>query len=358
MNEKRGKNKDANRDPISGESGSHPVGTGVGAVAGGAAGAAAGAATGAAVGTAGAGPIGTGIGAAVGAVVGGLAGHGAAEGLNPTNEPGEGRYIDYTVVDCSENKVGTVDSVWLDYNGQPAYVAIRTGWLGMGQTHVVPAQNADVSESRRVIRLPYTEDQIKGSPEFDASAQLQSDDEERIGTYYSSHGFQRDNWLRDRDVAADQTHLRETKTKNVDEKSIKLKDEELKVGKREVEAGGVRLRKVVRTEVVNQPVELKREEIVIERVPASEARGSDVGDFSEDEIYMPLRREEAVVGKETRVREEVRIGKRQETEQQTISDTVRHEDVEIEKESTESRLDATGSRAKTERYQPKERSRS
>ena len=43
-----------------------------------------------------------------------------------------------------------------------------------------------------------------------------------------------------------------------------------KVGKREVEYGGVRLRKVVKTEVVNQPVELTREEIVIERVPAGQ----------------------------------------------------------------------------------------
>src|SRR5688572_12921231 len=162
MNEKRGKNKDANRDPISGEPGSHPVGTGVGAVAGGAAGAAAGAATGAAVGTAGAGPIGTAVGAAAGAIVGGLAGHGTAEGLNPTSTPGEGRYIDYTVVDRNEAKIGTVDSVWLDGNGQPAYLAVRSGWLGMGKTYVVPAQNADVRNRRRVIRLPYTIDQIKG----------------------------------------------------------------------------------------------------------------------------------------------------------------------------------------------------
>jgi uncharacterized protein (TIGR02271 family) len=357
MNEKRGKNKDANRDPISGEPGSHPVGTGVGAVAGGAAGAAAGAATGAAVGTAGAGPIGTGIGAAVGAIVGGLAGHGTAEGLSPTNAPGEGRYIDYTVVDRNEDKIGTVDSVWLDHNNQPAYLAIRTGWLGMGKTHVVPAQNADVRNRRRVIRLPYTMEQIKSSPDLDASAQLQSTDEERIGTYYGAHGFERDRWLRDRDVAADETRLRSGQTENVEQRSIKLKDEELRVGKREVEAGGVRLRKVVRTEVVNQPVELQREEIVIERVPASEATRAEAGDFTEDEIYVPLRREEAVVAKESKVREEVRVGKRKETEQQTVSDTVRHEDVEIENES-ESRLDATGSRARTERYQPKERSRS
>jgi hypothetical protein len=72
------RNPAANPDPITGEAGSHPVGTGVGAIAGGVA-------TGAAVGTM-AGPIGTAIGAAVGAVVGGLAGKGIAELIDPTVE--------------------------------------------------------------------------------------------------------------------------------------------------------------------------------------------------------------------------------------------------------------------------------
>jgi phage tail tape-measure protein len=67
-----------NRDPLSGEAGAHPVGTGVGAALGGAA-------AGAAVGTV-AGPIGTAVGAAVGAVAGGLFGKGVAEGLDPTAE--------------------------------------------------------------------------------------------------------------------------------------------------------------------------------------------------------------------------------------------------------------------------------
>lgn len=68
----------ANRDPISGAPGAHPVGTGIGAAAGGIA-------AGAAVGTV-AGPVGTAIGAAVGAIVGGLAGKGVAEGIDPTVE--------------------------------------------------------------------------------------------------------------------------------------------------------------------------------------------------------------------------------------------------------------------------------
>lgn len=68
---------DRNPDPITGESGAHPIGTGIGAAGG--------AVTGAAAGSL-AGPIGTAVGAVVGAVVGGLAGKGAAEAVNPTAE--------------------------------------------------------------------------------------------------------------------------------------------------------------------------------------------------------------------------------------------------------------------------------
>ncbi len=72
------RDKDENRDPISGEPGSHPIGTGLGA-------AGAGAATGA-LGGAVAGPIGAAVGAVVGAVAGGLAGKGIAESIDPTAE--------------------------------------------------------------------------------------------------------------------------------------------------------------------------------------------------------------------------------------------------------------------------------
>ena len=89
--------RDANRDPLSGRAGAHPVGTGVGAAVGGAAvggaavAAVTGTATGAAIGTA-AGPVGTAVGAVVGAaagaVAGGLAGKAIAEHVNPTEEHG------------------------------------------------------------------------------------------------------------------------------------------------------------------------------------------------------------------------------------------------------------------------------
>ena len=68
---------DLNADPITGQPGSHPVGTGVGAASG--------AAAGAAIGTV-AGPLGTLVGGAIGAVVGAVAAHNAGEALNPTEE--------------------------------------------------------------------------------------------------------------------------------------------------------------------------------------------------------------------------------------------------------------------------------
>jgi uncharacterized protein YcfJ len=69
--------KQENRDPISGEPGCHPLGTGVGSVTG--------AATGAVLGAPG-GPIGMAVGGVVGAIAGASTGHGIAEELNPTAE--------------------------------------------------------------------------------------------------------------------------------------------------------------------------------------------------------------------------------------------------------------------------------
>lgn len=309
MNSKK-KNENPNRDPITCEPGSHPVGTGAGALAGGAAGAAAGAAGG---------PVGAGIGAAAGAVLGGLGGKAAGEKFNPTHSSEIGRFIDYTVVDRSGEKVGTVDAVWEDETGQPYYVAVRSGWLGLGKAHVVPAERAEVSERDRKIRLPYEAEQMKNAPAFDCAADMDDSSHRSIREYF---GLKRGG-------TAPQPARNDRDMK--DETTIKLKAEEVNVGKREIEYGGIRLRKVIRTETVNQPVELKREEIVIERAPVNRETRADAN-FDEKEVYIPLRREEPVVEKRAVTKEEVRVGKRTDIDRREVSETFRTEDVEIEKE--------------------------
>jgi len=112
----RTNNPDANRDPITGAPGSHPVGTGVGALGGGAAGAAAGAAIGSVVPGAGT-VVGGVIGAVVGATGGGLAGKGVAEQVNPTAEDA------YWRENYKTRPYYSADTSYDDY--APAY---RYGW--------------------------------------------------------------------------------------------------------------------------------------------------------------------------------------------------------------------------------------
>ena len=102
------RDEDANLDPISGEPGAHPVGTGLGA-------AAAGAATGALGGAVG-GPVGAAVGAVIGAVAGGLAGKGVAESVDPTTEAAYWR-------DNHANRPYAADSSYDEYG--PAY---QYGW--------------------------------------------------------------------------------------------------------------------------------------------------------------------------------------------------------------------------------------
>lgn len=111
---------------------------------------------------------------------------------------------------------------------------------------------------------------------------------------------------------------------------INLLSEVLRVNKERVETGEVRLRKDVRTENQTIQVPVSREELVIERVATNErsATGEQIGD--NNEIRVPLSEERVRVEKTPVVREEVRVGKRQVQDTQTVSDDVRHEELEVE----------------------------
>src|SRR5262249_9481340 len=84
---------------------------------------------------------------------------------------------------------------------------------------------------------------------------------------------------------------------------VPLYAEQLNVGKREIDNGSVTLKKIVKTETVNQPVELRREELVIERQSggaAVQGQPAFTGQpFQEQETTIHLKREVAVVEKAT-----------------------------------------------------------
>ena len=119
----------------------------------------------------------------------------------------------------------------------------------------------------------------------------------------------------------------------VEEERIPIVEEELRVGKREVERGGARVRTYVREVPVREEVTLREEHVQVERRPVEQGTtpAGATGDMLQDRtIEMVERAEEAVVQKVANVREEVVVTKTAEERTEQIQDTVRRTEVEVE----------------------------
>jgi uncharacterized protein (TIGR02271 family) len=118
---------------------------------------------------------------------------------------------------------------------------------------------------------------------------------------------------------------------NTGERRIQLLGEMLRVHKELVQKGEVRVRKEVVTENRMMEVPVTREELVIERRDASGGVPVDTNIGEGEEIRVPLTEEQVRVDKQPVVTDEVRIGKKQVTDTRKVSDTVKHEEVKVEK---------------------------
>lgn len=114
---------------------------------------------------------------------------------------------------------------------------------------------------------------------------------------------------------------------------VPVVEERLNVEKRQGELGSVDVRKTVETERVDVPVELRHEEVTVDRVDVKDrpvAAGDMADAFQEGTIRVPVRGEEAVTHKEAVVTGEVVIDRDVRTERQTVSDTIRKERVDLD----------------------------
>ncbi len=112
-------------------------------------------------------------------------------------------------------------------------------------------------------------------------------------------------------------------------KKIPIIEENLEVGKREVLTGGVRLKSRIVERPVEESVRLREENVTVERTPVDRvATSADL--FEGKVIEMTETAEVPVVAKEARVVEEVSLGKDVSERTETISDTVRKTEVDVE----------------------------
>jgi uncharacterized protein (TIGR02271 family) len=121
---------------------------------------------------------------------------------------------------------------------------------------------------------------------------------------------------------------------------VPVVEEQLQVGKREVDLGEVEIRRRVVEEQQSVPVTLRHEEVQIEQVgtPARPLRPGEEA-FQEGTIRVPVRGEEAVVAKEAVVTGEVVIEKDVTMDQRQVSDTVRRTEVDFDEHYNRARTD-------------------
>lgn len=116
------------------------------------------------------------------------------------------------------------------------------------------------------------------------------------------------------------------------EERIPLAEERLRVGRREVDHGRVRVRSYVIEEPVREAVTLHEERVSVDRRPVDRAATAADGLFQERTIELDERGEEAVVSKDARVTEEVVLRKDQSERTEEIADSIRRTEVEVDDE--------------------------
>jgi len=276
----------------------------------------------------------------------------------------EDQYEGYTVYDRDGDKIGKVDDLFLDENDQPEYIGVKMGFLGTRST-LIPMEVARVDENDRRIEVSVDKATAKEGPSFDDDQDITPEYEEQV---YSHYGLQRAQTGGERggysEYYGDETDERSGKVgpgmregdiesgefrghseddegvnqshgsdlEDEDELRVQRSEEELRAGTREREAGKLNVRKRVRTDREQVRVPTRREEVSVERVPVNEERaGAEIG---EDEVSVPVVEEEAVVGKQSVVKEEIRVRKDVVEDEEVVEEDVRKEEVDIDDATT------------------------
>ncbi|RBY89142.1 photosystem reaction center subunit H [Blastococcus sp. TBT05-19] len=234
-----------------------------------------------------------------------------------------------------DGKLGTVGEVYLDdETGRPEWATVRTGLFGTKEAFV-PLAQADITGDE--LRLPYDKDKVKNAPHMDSEGHLSPTEESELYRYYGLEGGTgptTDTTTAHTTTGTDHpgTVGHDTSRPTTDN-AMTRSEEHLNVGTRSEEVGRARLRKYVVSENVTETVPVAREEVRVEREPITDANVGNALDgpaISEEEHEVTLHAERPVVEKEAVPVERVRLDTQTVTEQATVNEEVRKEQIEFD----------------------------
>jgi uncharacterized protein (TIGR02271 family) len=222
-----------------------------------------------------------------------------------------------------DEKIGKVDDLIYTADGRIRYLDVGLGGFFNPKHVALPIGIGQVDRANDVIWLSgVTKDQLEELPEFTGDPDRITDDYETLlrRTFGSRSAGKADVDLYDQG----RFYAERGGTAAGDARLV-LSEEELNVGKRQVRAGEVGVRKTVETEHVSKKVPLVREEVTVERRPITDRTAAAKAEIREDEVRIPVMAEEAVVEKRAVPKEEIVVRKRQVTEEQTVEADLRRE---------------------------------
>src|SRR4051795_11565951 len=248
-----------------------------------------------------------------------------------------------TAVDATGAKIGKIGQVYLDdRTGQPTWVTVSTGLFGSKESFA-PLYGASASGDDLVLSV--TKDQVKDEPHVDSDGHIDDDEARALYDYYLGiFGTDADwtGWQTGSGIVGEQSGPagrtgagvagHDVSAPSADD-AMTRSEEQLHVGTEQVEAGRARLRKYVVTENVTTTVPVSHEEVRIEREPITDANVGEALDgpaISDEEHEVVLHAERPVVEKEAVPVERVRLDVDTVTEQETVSDSVRKEQIETD----------------------------
>jgi uncharacterized protein (TIGR02271 family) len=260
-------------------------------------------------------------------------------GVEPGVTPEE-RYADYEVYDQHGQRIGPISDLFVDDTEEPEYVGVEPGTI-TDRSVLVPAEVITIDDGlrRMVVSRPITV--VETAPSLGYDEEVTPDFERRVRLHYALPITGAAEGTHAPIVPAEpvETGSAEAVTgvsgREDDEVTVRRSEEELLVGRREREAGAMRIRKRVRTETEHIEVPKKRVEVTVERVPVDEVRSDEEGitatpQIEEEEIVVPVVEEEIVVEKRPVVKEEIHIRKEVVEDVEVVEEDVRKEEVEID----------------------------
>ncbi len=275
--------------------------------------------------------------------------------------------------DINDEKVGTVKDILVDDTGRFRYLVVDTGFWIFGKQVLLPVGRSRISYAdQRVYATGLTQEQVESLPEFNDLERVDYDYEERVrGVYRTPFAetpletstpveatapldtpsaysettarattpaprttYDRDTYTYDREP-----DLYNTSDRN--HQNLKLYEERLIAHKTRAKTGEVSVGKHVETDRANVSVPIEKERVVIERTtPTDAGRTASPGEvnFREGEVArMDVYEETPDIRKEAVVREEVKVKKVVETDTVEAQETLRREELDINKDSDRSR---------------------